>query len=226
MSEFNTAATNNALLTERYIFQQLPSECFEVAPLPVPPPAGQRERPTRSTDMGGECFRYVQLKRTDSAGANMLPEPAKEIYASTVLPQLVQAVNSWKGENVLSARWHVRADLSSGIHIRYAHRPGSRECSADIVCPPSLDKTLWVGWQHHRYASIIDPKYAIAQTLMGIVMRSPLELLQLLDDEEMDEVWKDLWLPESNDGYDNAREERDYTACSAEDCGYCGRCPY
>lgn len=177
--------------------------------------------------MGGECFRYVKLKRTGSAEARLLPEPAKEFYASTVLPQLVQAVDSWKGENVLSACWHVKADLSSGVHIRYAPEHGNRECSADIVCPPSLDETLSVGWQHLSYASIIDPKYAIAQTLMGILMRSPRELLELLQDEEMDEVRNDLCgLPDTYGRFESDEEERDHTACSAEDCGYCGRCSY
>ena len=191
--------------------------------------------------MGGECFRYVRLKRTGSAEARSLPVPARETYESSVLPQLIQAVNSWKGESVLGARWLVKADLSSGIRIRYAHEPGDRECSRDIVCPPSLDETLSVGWQHRRYGSIIDPKHAIAQTLMGILMRSPRELLILLDDDEMDCIVEDLCcLPSTSVRYgrdgeqpdytarssEDCGEQRDYTACSSEDCGYCGRCSY
>lgn len=180
--------------------------------------------------MGGECYRYVKLTstgsaRTGSAEAKPLPEPAKAIYASTVLPQLVEAVDSWKAEIALGSRWHVRADPSSGIRIRC--EPGSRECSKDIVCPPSLNETLSVGWQHRKYASIIDPKYAIAETLMDILMRSPRELLELLHDEEMDEVLNDLFdSPDSGDRYVSGGKERDYTACSAQDCGYCCRCSY
>lgn len=94
--------------------------------------------------------------------------------------------------------------------------------------PPSLDETLSVGWQHRNYASVKDPKHAIAQMLMDILMSSPRELVVLLDDNEMDEVWRDLG---GGDGYESDRYERDeeqpdYTACSAEDCGYCGRCSY
>lgn len=174
--------------------------------------------------MGGECFRYVTLMKSGSAKAKVLPEPAKEMYTSTVLPRLIQAVNSWKGEKVLSACWHVRADLSSGINIRYEPEPGRRECSADIVFPPSLDETLSVGWQHRNYASVIDPKYEVAQTLMGILMKSPWELLKLLDDNKMDEVANDLLGRPERD--ENDGEWADYTACSTHGLGYCGRCPY
>lgn len=170
----------------------------------------------------------MRLERAGSDEARMLTELAKEIYASTVLPQLVQAVNSWKTEiSLLGARWHVRADLASGIHIQYVPGPGSRECFHDIVCPSLLDEKLSVGWQHRSYASVIDPKYEIAQTLMGILMSSPRELRELLRDEEMDEVANDLYdLPETSNQYESDGEQRDFAACSAEDCGYCGRCPY
>ena len=70
-----------------------------------------------------------------------------------------------------------------------------------------------------------------------------LELRRLLDAEwsalpnDLRERWLSGEEPESDAGSDDERwrsdalsdeddEEKDYTACSAEDCGYCGRCTY
>lgn len=172
--------------------------------------------------MGGECYHYVNLK-----SSAVLTESAKAIYADTVVPQLLQAVARFREENQASnERLQVTADLSSGIRIAQ-RSSGSRVCSGDIVCPPSLDQTLSVGWQHRQYASVSDPKFSIAETLMEILMSSPPALRGLLQDKAEDNAWADLRDDDGDEyGVHDRQEELDYTACSAHDCGYCGKCFY
>lgn len=171
--------------------------------------------------MGGECYHYVNLK-----SSAVLTESAKAIYADTVVPQLLEAVARFRENQASNERLQVTADLSSGIRI--AQSSGNRVCSGDIICPPTLDQTLSVGWQHRQYASVHDPKFSIAETLMNILMSSPPALRGLLQDKAEDNVWADLRGDDFGYEYDahDSQEELDYTACSAHDCGYCGKCPY
>lgn len=83
-----------------------------------------------------------------------------------------------------------------------------------------------VGWQHRRCGTIIGRKFSIAETLMDILTKeSTPPLHSLLPDEEVDDIADDLSL-----AYcplrDDSVESPDYTVCSAEDCGYCGKCCY
>ena len=126
-----------------------------------------------------------------------------------------------------------------------------RFSSHAIVCPSSLDQSLSVGWQHRRYGSYPDPKKDIAETLMSILTKAPKEVCTFLRQEEEDNIAADLWggydyepgidtrsdeefTPQTDwyrtgDGdmvYCMQGQQEDYTACSSESCGHCGRCSY
>ena len=52
----------------------------------------------------------------------------------------------------------------------------------------------------------------------GLALQSEDTEYGVSDGSESEEV--------SDDGFEDSDEERDFTACSAEECGYCGRCTY
>ena len=88
--------------------------------------------------------------------------------------------------------------------------------------------------ESHPYDLLVALKQRLAPTdqARSLDLEKPYEKLEkgLGDDGEYyDDGMEDDYF-ESNDEYDgngdSSGEEKDFTACSSEDCGYCGRCRY
>jgi hypothetical protein len=194
----------------------------------------------RKKEMGGECYHFVHLKE-----AIEIPASATADYEK-VLPVLVQKTLAWwekvKPDDKIG--WTVEAAVSTGIFIKFPEN--EREYNRNpISFPPTLDATLLVGWERVKRGSIKDPKFEIAERLIG-ALKAHLtrDTWALFDDNAEDEYGLARWQPNSHRTVDkftpytgyystgngdvvfsSRGEERDFTACSSE-CGYCGRCGY
>eukprot|EP00959_Pyramimonas_sp_CCMP1952_P208192 4355135-Pyramimonas_sp.AAC.2 len=167
--------------------------------------------------MGGECYHYVRavgsaLMSTVTATEQAVDvELAKQAYKDVILPKLLAAVTAWKAKERIdeiekvdddagadegdrlrlasSHAWQVEADSSTGIRISVGTASHGRDFHSDIiVCPPTLDGSLRVGWQHRcldpdvsaSYGISEDPKHSIAETLMQILLQESPQVLRLL----------------------------------------------
>ena len=81
-----------------------------------------------------------------------------------------------------------------------------------------------LGWQDRQYGTIVDPRKAIADTLMDVLLRDDL-LGAVFREDKLNCVAEDLG---KNDWHceDSDEEVLDFTACSVDDCGFCGHCMY
>jgi hypothetical protein len=94
-----------------------------------------------------------------------------------------------------------------------------------------LDDLAELGWQDRRYGMEVDPSKEIADILMDVLLRDQV-LRKVFREDAVDYVAADLGMYDEytwrNDDQDDEEDEEnlDYTACSIDDCGYCGRCMY
>jgi hypothetical protein len=191
--------------------------------------------------MGGECYRCV-YHRSSSAKDESSEAVTPEQQAEAVLPELLSIAREWwepVPENE-RARWQVTLREPVGALEQDADvisiKPPDKESISwlPLRVPSKLGKALGVGWKHRCYAQILDPRQAVADKLIAVLLAHRRELN--LEQWQEDNVWADLrdcsddysrgsdWDTYENP-YTGQREEYDYTACDKE-CGYCGRCTY
>ena len=131
--------------------------------------------------MGGECFRYCELRRGAEA-----TEEEKEIYKE-VLSEIMEVVNAWFSEQD-PKEWVVAFDKENALELQVKDQDLFKK---KIVLPKELNESLKVGWQHRHYGSNLDPKFDIAEKIMNILFSSKLK--RLLDENEEDEIANDLY---------------------------------
>jgi hypothetical protein len=168
--------------------------------------------------MGGEHFRWLYIRDRKTP-----PTDSQNRAYEDVKPKLLEIYNEWKQSLRNLEDWDFTLQDTSEQFIYVKFIGKYNEKFEGISLPHVLGKGLWrVGWQHRHYSSYKDPVQALADKLIDLIIAVP-TLCSYLQDDELDCVAEDL-------GYGDSRYESDevldYTACSAEDCGYCGRCDY
>ena len=145
--------------------------------------------------MGGECYRYLKLK------PHSITLEEEEVYRN-LLPIMIELVQVWFSEQV-ATDWIIAFGGANAVELQVnpASDPDHRFPNV-VVLPVNLNDTLNIGWQHHHYGSILDPKYEIANDIMDTLLNSDLKS-SLLEDKE-DNIKSDLYLDDYSDD-DNER---------------------
>lgn len=194
--------------------------------------------------MGGEKFKFLSFDRykntndtdkTKISNQAFLPvsQVDQNIYHS-IKNSILEEVQTWKSslssEEIKDWNFTCCSSEEDLIHIHYLKNLDSGITWNPIVLPKELNENLRLGWQDRQYGSVVDPAKFIANKLMYHLEKSLLSCLVL---DEEDNVNDDLGISnyqsninEHNESNDYECEDGDFTACSAEDCGYCGKCSY
>jgi len=168
--------------------------------------------------------------------SKLITEEACREYEQILLKS-VEIVSDWWNSfaPVKKANWEVQASETDGIMIK-----NSRGIYCDWILPAKLDDTFKFGWK-----SMGDPREEISEKISELIDKTNFLSLCIEDekyyerdykedDEYDDDDYKDGFTPYS--GYYQTGEgdtvwcmegeSPDYTACSSDGCGYCGRCSY
>jgi len=164
--------------------------------------------------------------------SKLITEEACREYEQILLKS-VEIVSDWWNSfaAVKKANWEVHASEADGILIK-----DSRGIYCDWIMPAKLDDSFKFGWK-----CMGDPREEISEKISELIDKTKFLSLCLEDKKyyerdykEYYEYDKDQFTPSS--GYyltgegDSVwcveGESPDYTACSSNGCGYCGRCGY
>jgi hypothetical protein len=161
--------------------------------------------------MGGERYRFIKLRKEVSP-----TEREQKAYTEDLIPKLLQVVRA------SSLNWPNKPRAGEVVRLC---RPQDEFQRGDIVIPENLADLKRLGWQDRRYGSYVDDAKELADKLMDSIMGSDCRRCFMVDEEDC--VVEDLCggFPDHDYGRDDT-SALDFTACSKDDCGYCGRCTY
>jgi hypothetical protein len=157
-----------------------------------------------------ERYKFIRLRE------DVKPtESEQKAYVERLVPKLLEIV---KATNL---DWLNKPRAGEVVRLCRPHDAEYRR--DDVVIPERLTDLRTLGWQDRRYGSNLDDARELADELMDSIMRSDCRRCFTLEEEDC--VAEDLGYFHDYEDEDNT-SDLESTACSADDCGYCGRCKY